>query len=121
MMRETVERIYHLLLLCIVVMFLKTGIRTGELDNIDIRDVHLSRIHHWCRPVLRHLKVVEQGVVVFILNRPSNPRPTSAGPRSLFSTKVIHLTILILSQTHKQIVDLTEDKQPTSEPLAHRI
>ena len=46
-MREAVQSLHHPLLLCIVVLFLKTGIRAGELVNIDMRDVHLD--HHWAR------------------------------------------------------------------------
>lgn len=46
-MREAVQSIHHPLLLCIVVLFLKTGIRASELVNIDMRDVHLN--HHWAK------------------------------------------------------------------------
>ncbi|ELZ22536.1 site-specific integrase/recombinase [Haloterrigena salina JCM 13891] len=46
-MREAVQSIHHPLLLCMVVLLLKTGIRAGELVNIDMRDVHLD--HHWAK------------------------------------------------------------------------
>ena len=46
-MREAVQSIHHPLLLCMVVLFLKSGIRASELVNIDMRDIHLD--HHWAR------------------------------------------------------------------------
>ncbi|WP_336035947.1 tyrosine-type recombinase/integrase [Halobacterium yunchengense] len=44
-MREAVQSIRHPQLLCIIVLFLKTGIRASELVNIDMRDINLD--HHW--------------------------------------------------------------------------
>lgn len=44
-MREAVLSIRHPLLLCVVVLFLKTGVRASELVNIDMRDINLD--HHW--------------------------------------------------------------------------
>lgn len=43
-MREAVQDIGHPLLLAIVTLFLKTGVRVAELVNIDMRDVNLD---HW--------------------------------------------------------------------------
>lgn len=46
-MREALHSLRHPQLLCMIVLFLKTGIRAGELVNIDMRDVNLD--HHWFR------------------------------------------------------------------------
>lgn len=46
-MREAVQSIHHPQLLCIILLLLKTGMRAGELANLDMRDVHLD--HHWAK------------------------------------------------------------------------
>lgn len=46
-MRQAVRSIGNPQLLCIILLLLKTGIRAGELVNIDMRDIHLD--HRWAR------------------------------------------------------------------------
>lgn len=41
-LREAINQITHPQLLAMIVLFLKTGIRNGELCNLDLRDVHLD-------------------------------------------------------------------------------
>jgi len=41
-MRNEINKIQHPLLLAVIVLFAKTGIRAGELANLDLRDIHLD-------------------------------------------------------------------------------
>ena len=49
-MRTFVDRIRHPLHRVIVVTLLKTGMRSGELCNLDLRDLHLDAENRWWEP-----------------------------------------------------------------------
>lgn len=53
-MREFVQQVNHPLALTLIMLLVKTGIRAGELCNIDMRDIHLDdgRVKH-AFPTLR--------------------------------------------------------------------
>lgn len=44
-MREAILSVNHPLLLCILMLLIKTGMRASELANLDMRDINLD--HHW--------------------------------------------------------------------------
>lgn len=44
-MREAILSVSHPQLLCILMLLVKTGMRSSELANIDMRDINLD--HHW--------------------------------------------------------------------------
>jgi len=52
-MREFVQELNHPLTLAVIMLLVKTGIRAGELCNIDMRDVHLDdgRVKHLFPPL----------------------------------------------------------------------
>jgi integrase/recombinase XerC len=51
-MRDFVKSLSHPLNIAIVVMFLKSGIRVGELCNLDMRDIRISNSQSECRDEL---------------------------------------------------------------------
>lgn len=52
-MREFIQQLNHPLVLAVIMLLVKTGIRAGELCNIDLRDVHLDdgRVKHLFPPL----------------------------------------------------------------------
>lgn len=44
-MREAIQSVNHPLLLCMLMVLVKTGMRASELANMDLRDINLD--HHW--------------------------------------------------------------------------
>ena len=57
-MREFINQLNHPLILTIVMLLVKTGIRAGELCNIDMRDVHINdpRVEHLFPPLRSEIK-----------------------------------------------------------------
>jgi len=87
-MREFVRSITHPLHKAVVVTLLKTGIRAGELSNLDLRDVSIGAFDHDSRPQLD-----EKGDSLFVSPDRSNGE-RSEGERRIASNKRKRETII---------------------------
>jgi integrase len=87
-MRDFVSSIEHPLHKAIIVTLLKTGMRAGELSNLDLRDTSIERLPHASRPQLD-----EKGNSLFI--SPDRSRgELSEGERRTASNKRKRSTVI---------------------------
>jgi len=68
-MRSFVQEVTHPLERAVIVTFLKTGMRVGELCNLDLRDVHLETGHDF--PVKRNVQIESRPNSIFVASEPS--------------------------------------------------
>lgn len=92
-MREFVSSINHPLDRAIVITFLKTGIRVGELCNLDIQDIHLSALGQEWQSLSVRPGLEEQPDSMYISHEPTYNRVYNGEIRSA-SNKRMRDTII---------------------------
>ena len=97
-MRDFVDSIEHPLHKAVVVTLLKTGIRAGELSNLDLRDISIGASSHDSRPQLD-----QKGESVFV--SPDRSRgELSEGERRSASNKRKRATVIPIDEELRNVL-----------------
>jgi site-specific recombinase XerD len=114
-MRDFVDSIEHPLHKAVVVTLLKTGIRAGELSNLDLRDLSIEVLDHNPRPQLD-----EKGESLFVSPDRSHGE-LSEGERRNASNKRKRATVVPLDEELRDVLlrwlAVRPDTNSPAEPL----